>query len=238
MILSLMVRLFPYFQSHLSPEEADRRRVRRERNKMAAAKCRQRRVDLTNTLINETDGLEDEQAKLEQDIHNLEQQKEQLEFLLEAHRPVCTAKHHQAATQMKPDIPHVTVSAVTTASTTPFVQPELTLPTTLAPSVLISLAHSSGALTSRPNTLPIFAGGVAASSSASALPEMMGVAITTPSGGLPVYTLGLDCMVDGHTGLTPITGAPSCASQVQRTTSETSGSTSESLSSPTTLMAL
>ena len=36
----------------LSPEEEERRRLRRERNKLAAAKCRQRRVDQTNTLIN------------------------------------------------------------------------------------------------------------------------------------------------------------------------------------------
>ncbi|XP_025834943.1 uncharacterized protein LOC108738749 isoform X3 [Agrilus planipennis] len=35
----------------LSPEEEERRRIRRERNKMAAARCRKRRVDHTNTLI-------------------------------------------------------------------------------------------------------------------------------------------------------------------------------------------
>ena len=35
----------------LSPEEEERRKVRRERNKQAAAKCRQRRVDHTNELI-------------------------------------------------------------------------------------------------------------------------------------------------------------------------------------------
>ncbi|CAG5131728.1 unnamed protein product, partial [Candidula unifasciata] len=35
----------------LPPEEEERRRVRRERNKLAAAKCRQRRVDHTNILV-------------------------------------------------------------------------------------------------------------------------------------------------------------------------------------------
>jgi len=35
----------------LSPDEEERRRVRRERNKQAAAKCRQKRVDLTNQLL-------------------------------------------------------------------------------------------------------------------------------------------------------------------------------------------
>lgn len=40
-----------YF-SKLSPEELERRRIRRERNKMAAAKCRNRRRELTETLQN------------------------------------------------------------------------------------------------------------------------------------------------------------------------------------------
>ena len=36
----------------LTPEESVRKEQRRERNKVAAAKCRQRRVDQTNVLIN------------------------------------------------------------------------------------------------------------------------------------------------------------------------------------------
>ena len=35
----------------MTPEEEAKRTVRRERNKLAAAKCRQRRVDHTNVLI-------------------------------------------------------------------------------------------------------------------------------------------------------------------------------------------
>merc|ERR1711976_144488 len=76
----------------LTVEEEQRRTVRRERNKLAAAKCRQRRVDLTNSLINESEGLEEEQAKLEEEIQSLQSQKEQLEFLLEAHKPLCARK--------------------------------------------------------------------------------------------------------------------------------------------------
>lgn len=34
----------------ISPEEEERRRVRRERNKLAAAKCRNRRKELTDFL--------------------------------------------------------------------------------------------------------------------------------------------------------------------------------------------
>uniref|UniRef100_A0A8C0QJQ7 BZIP domain-containing protein n=1 Tax=Chelonoidis abingdonii TaxID=106734 RepID=A0A8C0QJQ7_CHEAB len=35
---------------HMTPEEEERRRVRRERNKLAAAKCRNRRKELTDCL--------------------------------------------------------------------------------------------------------------------------------------------------------------------------------------------
>ncbi len=40
----------PGKNSNSSPEEDERRRLRRERNKMAAARCRKRRVDHTNML--------------------------------------------------------------------------------------------------------------------------------------------------------------------------------------------
>jgi len=41
--------MFVTLQSTADDEE--RRRIRRERNKLAAARCRQRRVDLTNQLL-------------------------------------------------------------------------------------------------------------------------------------------------------------------------------------------
>ncbi|XP_063426734.1 fos-related antigen 1-like isoform X1 [Mytilus trossulus] len=74
---------------NLSAEEEERRRIRRERNKLAAAKCRQRRVDHTNRLVNETDGLEKDRDNLEIEIQSLQQEKDQLEFILQAHTPVC-----------------------------------------------------------------------------------------------------------------------------------------------------
>ncbi|XP_044520884.1 proto-oncogene c-Fos [Gracilinanus agilis] len=73
----------------LSPEEEEKRRIRRERNKMAAAKCRNRRRELTDTLQAETDQLEDEKSALQTEIANLLKEKEKLEFILAAHRPAC-----------------------------------------------------------------------------------------------------------------------------------------------------
>ncbi|XP_062051793.1 fos-related antigen 1 [Lepus europaeus] len=73
----------------ISPEEEERRRVRRERNKLAAAKCRNRRKELTDFLQAETDKLEDEKSALQREIEELQKQKERLELVLEAHRPIC-----------------------------------------------------------------------------------------------------------------------------------------------------
>ncbi|XP_077408391.1 v-fos FBJ murine osteosarcoma viral oncogene homolog Ab [Vanacampus margaritifer] len=73
----------------ISPAEEAKRTVRRERNKQAAAKCRNRRRELTDTLQAETDQLEDEKSNLQNDIANLLKEKERLEFILAAHQPVC-----------------------------------------------------------------------------------------------------------------------------------------------------
>ncbi|XP_068766348.1 protein FosB isoform X1 [Struthio camelus] len=73
----------------LTPEEEEKRRVRRERNKLAAAKCRNRRRELTDRLQAETDQLEEEKAELESEIAELQKEKERLEFVLVAHAPGC-----------------------------------------------------------------------------------------------------------------------------------------------------
>ena len=188
-----------------------KRSVRRERNKVAAAKCRQRRVDHTNRLINETENLEEEKASLENEIQTLQQQKEQLEFLLKAHKPMCSAK-----------IPN---QAAATSS------------------VVVKSEPVDGAVTTRPNTLPLVITTAAPITATRTVPitstsvtEATGIAISTPSNGVFNTSLSLDIMTDGHTGLTPITSGPSCASQVQRNSSDSSPS--ENLASPTTLMAL
>uniref|UniRef100_A0AAY4BML2 BZIP domain-containing protein n=1 Tax=Denticeps clupeoides TaxID=299321 RepID=A0AAY4BML2_9TELE len=75
--------------SDLSPEEEEKKRIRRERNKMAAAKCRNRRRELTDTLQAETDQLEEDKAALQAEISALLKEKERLEFVLAAHKPAC-----------------------------------------------------------------------------------------------------------------------------------------------------
>lgn len=82
----------------ISPEEEERKRIRRERNKQAAAKCRNRRRELTDSLQAETDMLEDEKSSLQNDIANLMKEKERLEFILAAHQPICKIPSEQDST--------------------------------------------------------------------------------------------------------------------------------------------
>uniref|UniRef100_G3P5Q3 FBJ murine osteosarcoma viral oncogene homolog B n=1 Tax=Gasterosteus aculeatus TaxID=69293 RepID=G3P5Q3_GASAC len=79
----------------LTPEEEEKRRVRRERNKLAAAKCRNRRRELTDRLQSETDVLEEEKAELEAEISELQKEKERLEFVLVAHQPTCKIAYQE-----------------------------------------------------------------------------------------------------------------------------------------------
>ncbi|XP_069552737.1 protein c-Fos isoform X1 [Brachyistius frenatus] len=72
-----------------SKEEEERRRIRRERNKIAAAKCRNRRRELIDTLQAETDTLEEEKSALQSEIANLLKEKERLEHVLVSHKPSC-----------------------------------------------------------------------------------------------------------------------------------------------------
>ncbi|KAM3602620.1 uncharacterized protein V6R79_007485 [Siganus canaliculatus] len=72
-----------------SKEEEERRRIRRERNKIAAAKCRNRRRELIDTLQAETDTLEDEKSALQTEIDDLLKEKERLEQILASHKPAC-----------------------------------------------------------------------------------------------------------------------------------------------------
>ncbi|XP_013918414.1 PREDICTED: protein fosB [Thamnophis sirtalis] len=79
----------------LTPEEEEKRRVRRERNKLAAAKCRNRRRELTDRLQAETDQLEEEKAELESEIAELQKERERLEFVLVAHKGTCKIPYQE-----------------------------------------------------------------------------------------------------------------------------------------------
>ncbi|VVC34581.1 Hypothetical protein CINCED_3A012984 [Cinara cedri] len=70
----------------MSAEEEQRRQIRRERNKLAAARCRKRRMDHTNELLEETEQLEDKRLRLQVEIQGLRQQKTDLQQMLAHHK--------------------------------------------------------------------------------------------------------------------------------------------------------
>eukprot|EP00092_Neocalanus_flemingeri_P056916 GFUD01067531.1.p1 GENE.GFUD01067531.1~~GFUD01067531.1.p1 ORF type:complete len:441 (-),score=74.38 GFUD01067531.1:272-1594(-) len=76
-----------------TPEEANKRCMRRERNKQAAARCRKRRMDLTCTLQGEVEGWEDKVRALKEELLQLESQKKGLESVLRRHQGPCKKVH-------------------------------------------------------------------------------------------------------------------------------------------------
>lgn len=81
-----------------SPEENERRKRRRERNKIAAAKCRNKKKEKTDGLQQESEKLESVNAELKAQIEALKQQKQQLVYMLNLHRPTCIVRAQNGQT--------------------------------------------------------------------------------------------------------------------------------------------
>lgn len=122
---------------------------------------------ISSFTLQETDGLEDEKNELENEIQTLQQQKEQLEFLLKAHQPLCKAHLNGSGIMIKSE-----------------------------PLDINESVSNCNQFHNRPNSLSLI--------TSSGNVNSLGIPLTTPSSG--IITLGLDSMVDGHTGLTPLTG--------------------------------
>ncbi|XP_030262211.1 cyclic AMP-dependent transcription factor ATF-3 [Sparus aurata] len=82
----------------LTPQESERRKRRRERNKVAAAKCRNKKKEKTECLQKESEKLETVNADLKAQIEELKQQKQQLVYMLNLHRPTCIVRAQNGQT--------------------------------------------------------------------------------------------------------------------------------------------
>merc|ERR1712154_475887 len=71
------------------PEEAEKRAMGRDRNRLAAAKCRKRRLDQIERLQLEVDAWEQRNKKLEAEMAALRAEKEEMAFVLAAHQTTC-----------------------------------------------------------------------------------------------------------------------------------------------------
>ncbi|XP_066928295.1 protein FosB-like [Clytia hemisphaerica] len=80
-ILEQMHRL----PKQLTIEEEERRRVRRERNKVAASRCRVKRKCHVRRLLKESDDLTKSNNSLQNEINKLEYEKQKLEGAIKNH---------------------------------------------------------------------------------------------------------------------------------------------------------
>ncbi len=74
---------------NLTPEEEDRRKLRRERNRVAASRCREKRRERTYVLVKETDQLESNNQVLIREIQQLESERQELLTILSSHQQTC-----------------------------------------------------------------------------------------------------------------------------------------------------
>ncbi|VDQ14332.1 unnamed protein product, partial [Trichobilharzia regenti] len=70
----------------VSDDEARRRAKRRERNRVAAAKCRQRRQDQIEELQHRVDALTRTGQELRSSLRSLDLERAKLETLIEEHK--------------------------------------------------------------------------------------------------------------------------------------------------------
>merc|ERR1719193_365984 len=234
----------------LCPEEEERRKMRRERNKLAAARCRKRRVDQTESLQDEVNLWEGKKKALQEQIQQLQEEKNQLEFILEAHKSVCSRVSSESALDVKPITttePRVLVKA----------EPELQQSTVRhlthaeameeQQAVTVTTTVRVAQKPKRPSSLLVGNGSNSLSS--------LNIPIETPTNVM--NQLDFNALMDGRTGLTPTNiltpimvnmttpssssgflqtptvSTPSCGSQ-QRTSSGRSALVMQELGSPST----
>jgi len=212
-------------ESTLSPEESDRLRVRRERNKAAAARCRKRRLDQISTLSDEVADHEDKKRMLEHTIAQLKAQKEELEYILSQHQAECKQFNPISLQAAAAAVDVFPVVAVKSEPMPVLVQPVDQMYQVVQKPSLNHRVNGAGVKAKRPLFLNITP---APALETKTTESVAGITIDTPSnvvGGLSFETLMTS------TGLTPTTNivtpisfnvcttnsnAPSCSSQ-QRT---------------------
>uniref|UniRef100_A0A1L8DIS0 Putative transcription factor kayak n=1 Tax=Nyssomyia neivai TaxID=330878 RepID=A0A1L8DIS0_9DIPT len=228
----------PAKSHNISPEEEEKRKLRRERNKLAAARCRKRRVDHTNELTDEVNGLEKKKQDLQSDIQTLQQQKEELEFLLETHKAHCRIKGRASPLDVKPHVSTTILGLCDRIKTEPVdfdgpPSPKRVMLSSASSDVIILPPITTATLPkpvrpNRPSSLnvpitmtPSQVLGV--NLLGKNVTEFAGVPITTPSNGM----FNFDSLMDGGTGLTPVAGplVPNCS--VQKSPLELATPTSE-----------
>lgn len=184
--------------SDLSPEEVERLRIRRERNKQAAARCRKRRMDTISTLEDEVRQLENKKRIHEDEIANLREEKMQLEYILSQHQAECKLFNQMSNFENDSSVPMSLPMAVKSEPVVVQAIETFELNPNLSTAVVAPRSSTGGLKPKRPLTLTI-----SQSDAKNTLSGVEGVTIETPSNGL-VTSLGFENLLTS-TGLTPTT---------------------------------
>jgi len=176
-------------EAGLSPEEAEKLNIRRERNKAAAARCRKRRLDQIETLSEEVEEHERKKRMLEDTIAQLKAQKDELEYILSQHQSECqlSVPSHLAIAVKSEPIPIIPEPVIRSE------QPHQFLLVQQKPTPADRIG---GLRPKRPLSLNITSANEANNST------MDGILIDTPSN--VIANLGFDTLMTS-TGLTPTT---------------------------------
>ncbi|XP_032521228.1 transcription factor kayak isoform X2 [Danaus plexippus] len=213
----------------ISPEEEERRKIRRERNKMAAARCRKRRLDHTNELQEETDKLEEKKQALQDEIRKLSSDRDSLQALLQNHmhsgcrlnkrstsppdvKPFQDSYDYQEMTgqgvRVKEEVMDPTVDPVLGLDNEIFTSPtpdKRIMLSAANPAVLTGTSLDTPPVRpSRPSFLQVphtLTPAQIHNNKLSNNNKIPGIEISTPSNGIP---FNFDSLMEGGTGLTPV----------------------------------
>lgn len=107
-----------------TPAMAVKRQRRRDRNKIAAAKCRMKKKLISDKLMEESETLEKQNQKLRIDVQRLQGERQRLMYILNLHRPTCIVRSHQQFTNYNGDdgknSPPVVATSSSNLSQNPF----------------------------------------------------------------------------------------------------------------------
>jgi len=205
-----------YEHVQLSEEERDKRDKRRQRNKEAAARCRQRRLDLMGQLQEEVDKLKAANEQKEDIIRSLKMQKMELESILrnngckvmeDENNMMANMNHQQsyhAPMHVRRHSPPLPPSSNRKRQPPPVAlsQP----PKTLKMEPTLNQIATQDLDMQRPTSLTLDGSGTPSSCAGGDCWNPAGLPITTPSSGLAPAHCNSDFMLlNQQTGLTPVT---------------------------------
>lgn len=169
---------------------------------------------------------------MQNEIRQLQKEKEELELLLESHQPQCKLRKVTSQFGGKsitiPPMPNLmpipsnqtTIKEERQESNDSFSSEDSQLdPIEECSEPGRRIEFTRPAPRPRPTSLPVaspFTHQIGRTSTTAAnWNEIAGIAITTPSSGIPGFNF--DSLMEGGTGLTPVVPSPSCGTQQQRT---------------------